>query len=206
MPFIDNNFKITNAIRAKKILITTADYSPIYQETEKLARFLQGQNERILCIDGDLGNGIKENPNLSQVLRDKGAISKAVKTIHRLSVLGGKADVSFVQRPYWFWVQFLSDLQLYEEHYDRMIVALGYKYVELQDLWLKWADRTFLFFRNDNLKLEKTAEFLSTHKNQIYGLIGANPNRHETRLAWMRLKKIEPTTPDLILDITKIAL
>ena len=36
MPFIDNNFKITNAIRAKKILITTADYSPIYQETEKL--------------------------------------------------------------------------------------------------------------------------------------------------------------------------
>ena len=206
MPFIDNNFKITNSIQAKRILMTTADQSPIYQETEKLARFLQNQEQRILCVDGDLGNGIAENPNLTQVLQDKGAIPKAIKKIRHLSILGGKAEQSLAQTPNYFQQQFLSDLQIYEEHFHRIIVAIGSQNTDLQNLWLSWVDKTFLFFQNENIFLEKTAEFLIQHPKQVYGLIGISPNPHESRLAWMRLKQIVPQTPDLILDITKIAL
>lgn len=206
MPFIDNNFKIISPLEAKRILITTADQSPIYQETEKLAKFLQNQDQRILCIDGDLGNGVTENPYLDQVLQDKGAIPKAIKKIRHLAILGGKSNLSLAQKPLWFQQQFLSDLQVYEEHYNRMIVAIGSQYTQLQNLWLNWADKTFLFFQNENIFLEKTVEFLINHPNCVYGLIGINTNPHETRLAWMRIKKIVPETPDLILDIKKIAL
>ena len=206
MPFIDNNFKITTPIQAKKILMTAADDSPVYKAAENLARFLQNQNQNILLIDGDLGNGTNENPNLTQVLRDKGAIPKAIRKVQSLAVLGGKADYSLAQTSACFQSQFLSDLQLYEEHFNRTITAIGPQNVQLQNLWLEWADKTILFFKNNNIFLEKTAEFLSTHKNQISGLIGVDSNSHETRLAWMRLKKIVPETPDLILDIKKIAL
>ena len=153
MPFIDNNFKIISPLEAKRILITTADQSPIYQETEKLAKFLQNQDQRILCIDGDLGNGVTENPYLDQVLQDKGAIPKAIKKIRHLAILGGKSNLSLAQKPLWFQQQFLSDLQVYEEHYNRMIVAIGSQYTQLQNLWLNWADKTFLFFQNENIFL-----------------------------------------------------
>ncbi len=206
MPFIDNNFKITAPIQSKRILMTTADQSPIYQETEKLARFLQHQEQRILCVDGDLGNGVAENPYLNQVLQDKGAITKAIKKIKQLSILGGKSELSLAQQPQWFQQQLLSDLQFYEENFSRIIVAIGSQNIQLQKLWLSWADKTFLFFQNENIFLEKTAEFISKYKEKINGLIGVDSNPHETRLAWMRLKKIIPETPDLIVDITKIAL
>ena len=206
MPFIDNDFKITTPIQAKKILMTAADQSPIYQETEKLAHFFKNQEQRILCVDGDLGNGNTPNPYLNKILQDRGAIAKAIKKIHHLAVLGGKADLSLAEQPNWFQQQFLSDLQLYAQNYDRIIVAIGSQNTQLQNLWLSWADKTFLFFQNENLYLEKTADFLSQHAKKIGGLIGVNPNTHETRLAWMRLKKIVPETPDLVLDIKKIAL
>ena len=189
MPFIDNNFKITNPIQSKKILMTTADQSPIYQETEKLAKFLKNQEQRILCVDGDLGNGIAPNPYLNKILQDKGAIAKAIKKIHHLAVLGGKSELSLAGQPDWFQKQFLSDLQLYAENYDRIMVAIGSQNIQLQNQWLSWVDKTFLFFQNENLYLEKTAEFLFSHPNQVFGLIGVSQNLHETRLAWMRLKK-----------------
>lgn len=206
MPFIDNNFKISTPIQAKRILMTAADDSPVYKAAENLARFLQHQNQNILLIDGDLGNGANENPNLSQVLRDKGAITKAIRKIQNVAVLGGKSDYSLAQTSPCFQLQFLSDLQLYEEHFNRTITAIGPQNVQLQNLWLEWADKTILFFKNNNIFLEKTAEFLSLYKNKISGLIGIDTNLHETRLAWMRIKEIVPETPDLILDIKKIAL
>ncbi len=206
MPFVNNDFKIIPRLQSKKILMTTVDQSPVYQETEKLAFFLQHQEQRILCIDGDLGNGVTSNPDLDQVLQDKGAIPKAIKKMHRLAVLGGKANYSLAQTPDWFKLQFISDLQVYEEHYDRMIVAISSQNFQLQNIWLNWADKTFLFFQSENLFLEKTASFLSQYPDKIFGLIGTDKNPHKTQLAWMRLKKIVPSTPDLILDIKKIAL
>ena len=206
MPFIDNNFKITTPIRAKRTLITTADEAPVYRTTESLAQFLQSQNQRILLIDGDLGNGSADNPELTKVLHDKAAIPKAVKHINQMAVLSGKADCSLAQNPESFKMQFFSDLQIYEEHFDRVIIAISSQNFHLQQLWLDWTDRTFLFFKNDNLSLEKTVNFLINHAHQVHGLIGTDKNPHETRLAWMRIKKIVPDAPDLILDIKKIAL
>ena len=103
-------------------------------------------------------------------------------------------------------MQFFSDLQIYEEHFDRVIIAISSQNFHLQQLWLDWTDRTFLFFKNDNLSLEKTVNFLINHAHRVHGLIGTDKNPHETRLAWMRIKKIVPDAPDLILDIKKIAL
>ena len=206
MPFIDNDFKISPSIQAKRILITTADESPVYRRTENLAQFLQSQNQRILLIDGDLGNGSVENPNLTNVLHDKAAIPKAIKKINQLSVLSGKADCSLAQNPDSFKMQFFSDLQIYEEHFDRVIIAISSQNFHLQQLWLDWTDKTFLFFQNNNLCVEKTVNFLINHAHQVHGLIGTDENPHETRLAWMRIKKIVPDAPNLILDIKKIAL
>ena len=206
MPFIDNNFKITAPIQAKRILMTTADESPIYQEMESLAHFLKNQEQHILCVDGDLGNGLKENDALNKVLQDKGAIPKAVQKTHHLAVLGGKSNQTLAQSSDSFKMQFLADLQLYEEQFDHVIVAIGSHNTQLQELWLKWTNTTFLFFKNENLSLERTANFLTKYSHKINGLIGISKNLHETRLAWMRLRKIIPETPDLILDIKKIAL
>lgn len=206
MPFIDNDFKITPQIQAKRILITTADEAPVYKATEALAHFLQQQNQHTLLIDGDLGNGSIDNPALTQVLTDKGAMPKAIKKIDNLSILSGKADRTLAQNPDSFKMQFFSDLQIYEEHFERIIIAISSQNAHLQKLWLDWTDKTFLFFKNDNLSLEKTVDFLINHAQQIHGLVGTDEDPHETRLAWMRIKKIVPDAPDLILDIKKIAL
>ncbi len=206
MPFIDNDFKITPPIRSKRILLTTADEAPIYKATESLAIFLQSHQQRTLLIDGDLGNGTVENPELSQILHDKGGLPKAIKRINHLSILSGKADTSLAQNSESFKMQFFSDLQIYEELFDRVIIAISSQNIHLQQLWLDWTDKTFLYFKNDNLSLEKTVNFLTNHTHQIHGLIGTDKNHHETRLAWMRLKKIVPDAPDLILDLKKIAL
>ena len=206
MPFIDNDFKITTSIQVRRILMTTADDSLVYKAAENLAYFLQNQGQSILLVDGDLGNGPNENKPLTKVLDDKAAIAKDVKKMRHLAILGGKSEISLAQNSDVFKKQFLSDLQLYEENYDRTITAIESKNIDLQNLWLTWADKTFLFFQNESLSMEKTAEFLSTHPNQICGLIGTNPNPHETRLAWMRLKEVIPDTPELVLDIKKIAL
>lgn len=206
MPFIDNDFKITPLIQTKRILLTTADEAPVYKATENLAKFLQSQQQRTLLIDGDLGNGTADNPELSQVLHDNAALPKAVKHINQLSVLSGKADTSLAQNSQSFKMQFFSDLQIYEELFDRVIIAISSQNTHLQQLWLDWTDKTFLYFKNDNLSMEKTVNFLINHTHQIHGLIGSDKNPHETRLAWIRLKQIVPDAPDLILDIQKIAL
>ena len=206
MPFINNSPQTEN-LSFKNILYLSVDHSDIHSQTVEIAKNYLTQNLNPLWIDGNLGfsDNDKIYTPLDKMLNDKAAISKAIRKINHLSILSGKATHPLVTLPLNFQQQFISDLSLLSGNFDKMFVSLSSSDTQLQELWLSWADKTYLFFKTENLFLEKTAQFLSDYVSQIDALISLNPNPHTSRLAWLRLKKMIPDLPELILDITKAA-
>lgn len=202
MPFINAPLQNTNAFY-KNVLFLSVDGGDTWTSALSLCQFIKSQKLLPLLVDGDLGVSLKEkiDLHLDKVLMDKAALSKAIHYTKQIPVLSGRATHPLSTKPKSFQRQFLSDLIILSGNFDKTIVSLSLENTNLQELWLSWAEKKFLFFQTNNLFLEKTAQFLLDYPNQIDGLISLNNNPHLSRLAWLRLKKITPDLPELISDI-----
>ncbi len=187
----------------KNFLFLSVDGANILPMSFSVCQFLKENGYTTLLIDGNLGVSTQDeiDTDLDKVLSDKAAISKAIHTTKGVSYLSGKASHPFATKSKNYQNQFLADLNTLSGNFDKIFAALSSESSNLQELWLSWAEKKYLFFQTENLFLEKTAEFLHNYPNQIDGLISLNKNPHLSRLAWIRLKKIIPDLPELIIDI-----
>ena len=206
MPFINIPLQNTNTLY-KNILFMSVDGSDTWSSAFSLCQYIKNQNHLPLLVDGNIGVSLKEkiDLHLDKVLMDKAALSKAIHYIKQIPILSGKAIHPLSVKPKSFQQQFISDLIILSGNFDKTIVSLSSENISLQELWLSWAEKKFLFFQTSNLFLEKTAQFLFDYPNQIDGLISVDNNPHLSRLAWLRLKKMFPDLPELISDIKQTA-
>lgn len=205
MPFIQSFSQKTKAI--KSILFLSVDKQKIHAKTAEFARSQLQNLGNILWIDANLGGSEYDKMYipLDKVLHDKGALPKAIRHSKQLSILSGRSSkplslCSEIQQK-----QFLLDLTTLSENYTQIIVSAETIQPNLQNLWLDWAQKKFLLFSCENLALEKTADFLKENAHKIDGLICLDSNENKAYLTWVRLQKIIPNIPKLILDITKTA-
>ena len=209
MPFIDPNFLFHESQPVQRLLITCADDSDVIKTSFELAKVFQKNGEKILWVDGNLGEHLpasfSDNINLEKVILGQLPLTQAIQQIENISVLTGiskhfLAEVSERQQ-----FQFLQDLRDIYPNFDKIILAVDGKNPTLQKKWMDEAERIYLLFNTKNLFLGRTSAWLQENQKKAVGLIGIGKNDQEVLLAYMRLKEIVSEVPELILDIKKIA-
>lgn len=209
MPFIDPDFLLDEKKVISKVLITCADDSDVLKYSFELAKFWCTKGNSVLWVDGNLGEPHKENiqpnPDLEKVLRGVLPLTHILQEAEGVSVLSGYADICLAELDEIKQYQFLQDLNEIYSNFDKVILCVDGKNLNLQKKWMEVADNVYLLFNAKNLLLGRTLNWLGENPSKAKGLIGIGKNDQAVLLAHMRLKEILGDIPELILDIKKIA-